>query len=262
MTIVDDAMGEVLTQYRESPKLLALIRHDLDAMYDVFQRAQALPRKFDILDAEGEQLTLIGKRVGFPREHCICVPVPVLGFDCAPGSQNVNIVGFCAGGSWYACNDAGEGTISIEDDDLYRRHIIARLYQMRQLWGIDSLSAAVKAIWGETATVTNMGGARVCVSPGRLLTEMEGLLIQVSFRALPIPPGIKTYISQATGQVIGFGGGWGGLCDGAEWLCPIEFDPFGCDFTWQNPETTLPELFITSDGLIFNAADGPFYLDS
>lgn len=225
---VEARLNRVLTQYRESPNLLAMIRHDIGQMAEAMAAGCEIPSKFDILDAVGDQLTILGRQLGWPREHCICVPVPVFGFGCGLPSTNKPIVGLCEGGVWDGCNTEGNGTIRLDDDEVYRGYLLARRYQARQLWDIDSLQAAAAHLWGENATVSSLGGARVSVQPGRSLSGLELIQVPLAFRVLPLAPGIKPFISYATGKVFGFGAGWGGLCEGASWLCPEEVSPYTC----------------------------------
>lgn len=261
-TMVEDRIDRILTQYRESPKLLSIIRHDIAAILDLFVMAEGLPGKtipvvlddaalevdgnpvvaqdpdcqkipgiperFDIFTAIGDQLTILGKYLGFPRCHCICQNVPYFGFACEE-TRNVDIVGFCEEGGWYGCGEGGTADICFNDDEIYRRYLLARRYQARALWDIDSLQAAVVHIWGRTASAVSIGGANVAIIPGRELSALELIQLPVAFRVLPIAPGITPYISYEVGLVFGFGAGWGGMCDGSNWYCPVEFDPYECD---------------------------------
>lgn len=288
--LVEERIDRILTQYRESPNLLGIIRHDLGQIADIIieangsrgfvsellsagdnvlsdgqqviisdpdcQPAPGMPEKFDILTAVGDQLTIIGKWLGFPRCHCICQNVPVFGFECSEsvdyvlsngnellsdGDQvivtntygvplkNLDIVGLCEGGVWFGCGDGGTDDICLDDDETYRGYLLARRYQARQLWDIDSLQAAVEHIWGDTATAISMGGGRVAIIPGRPLSNLELVQLPVAFRVLPIAPGITPYISYNSGVVFGFGDGWGGLCESAQWFCPQEFDAYSCN---------------------------------
>lgn len=226
--LIEERIDRILTQYRESPNLIGILRHDLGQIADAALAACEIPSRFDILDATGDQLTIIGKQLGWPREHCICVPVPVFGIPCAVPSVNRVIVGLCEGGVLAGCSDGGDGTLRLDDDEVYRGYLLARRFQARQLWDIDSLQFAAQHIWGETATVINLGQCRVCVQPGRTLTDREQLELPVAFRVLPLAPGITPYVSYETGKVFGIGEGWGGLCDGSSIFCPVEIDPYGC----------------------------------
>lgn len=261
--LVEERIDRILTQYRESPNLLGIIRHDLGQIADIIIAANGsrglvadvlsddsnvlfdtqqivapdpdcpsspgIPEKFNIYTAVGDQLTIIGKWLGFPRCHCICQGVPLFGFSCGVTSGTVDIVGLCEGGVWFGCGDGGTADICLDDDETYRVYLLARRYQARQLWDIDSLQAAANHLWGATATVVSMGGARVAIMPGRPLTSLEMIQLPVAFRVLPIAPGITPYISYNSGVIFGFGSGWGGFCDSSQWFCPQEFDAYDCN---------------------------------
>lgn len=253
--LIEARVDKILTQYRESPNLIGLIRHDLGQIADVLIEACSFPDEFDIMSAGGDQLTLIGKRLGWPRCHCVCGVVPIAGFNCGPqpvtldgeivtldgdivtfnpdpaGGTTTNrpLLGFCSGAVWADCQETGTSDLCFDNDKTYRGYLLARRYQIRRLWDIDSLQASVEHIWGATATVVSMGGGRVAVQPGRDLTVQERRELPVAFRVLPIAPGIQPFISYETGPIAGFGEGWGGFCDGATWLCPEPIDPYNCN---------------------------------
>lgn len=227
--LVDAEISKVLTQYRESPNLLGVISAYLEQVADIMRVIHTIPLYFDLDTAVGEQLTLLGKRLGFPRCHCICTIAPVFGFECDGGYGGpYDIAGFCEEGTWIDCRDTGTSTICIDDDEVYRQMLKARRYQVLGLYDADSLQAAAEHIWGETAQVVSLGLGRVVVSPGRPLTTFEVLSRAVAFRALPIAPGIKSYTSAAVGPIFGFGTGWFGFCEGAVWLCPTDPYPYAC----------------------------------
>ena len=199
--LVEERIDRILTQYRESPNLLGIIRHDLGQIADIIIEANGsrgfvsellsagdnalsdeqqivapdpdclpipgIPEKFNIYTAIGDQLTIIGKWLGWPRCHYICQDVAVFGFGCGSTSGSVDIVGLCEGGVWFGCGDGGTADICLDDDETYRGYLLARRYQARQLWDIDSLQAAAEHIWGDTATVISMGGGRAAIIPGR-----------------------------------------------------------------------------------------------
>lgn len=226
--LVEERIDRILTQYRESPNLLGIIRHDLEEIAEIIVEACSLPDEFDILYAIGDQLTLVGKRMGWPRCHCVCTVQPVFGFACGVASPNRPIVGFCEGGSWVGCQDAGTSDLCFDDDEVYRGYLLARRYQALQMWDIESLQAAAQYIWGPTATVVSLGRARVAIAPGRSLTSTEELELPVAFRVLPLAPGITPMVSFNVGPIFGFGTGWAGLCEGGQWFCPQVIDPYNC----------------------------------
>ncbi|QIG74975.1 DUF2612 domain-containing structural protein [Rhizobium phage RHph_I72] len=259
--LVESEVDRVLTQYRESPKLLHMIRTYLRQIASIHTAICDMPSFFDLYQAVGDQLTLIGRRMGFPRCHCICDVQPVFGFPCDNGQTfGRTIVGFCQDGSWSDCDTAGISEICINDDEMYRKFLISRSYQMQQLYSLEDLTSALQALYGEQAMVLDSGHGRVVLAPYRELTDDETALLQVVPRVLPIAPGITTRWHFGTFKVFGFGTGWGSFCEdwavdgalidlnngfvlgdedddyivtgpltrGADWMCEIDLKPYSC----------------------------------
>ncbi|RIY00224.1 DUF2612 domain-containing protein [Aureimonas flava] len=220
MTCVDDfesvnpRLDRILTQYRESPKLIHLIRTQLRQVEMVAQAICDLPSFFDIDTAVGDQLTLLGKRLGFPREHCVCVTQPVFGFSCGD-DDGLQILGFCEGASWLDCGVLGVSYVTITDDELYRKFLRSRIYQTQAYFDTDSLKTVVRMFWGDQAMILDRNRGRVVVAPGRDLTAAEKAVLQLYPRVLPVPLGIgiRFHLYSVT-AVFGFGTGWRGFCQG------------------------------------------------
>ncbi len=227
--LVEIEIDRVLTQYRESPHLLGLMRNLLGEIDDAIQSICAMPEAFDIENATGDQLTLIGKRLGFPRCHCVCAIPPVFGFCAATYVGPYVIAGFCDDGStWADCDDVGNQIVCIDDDEMYRGFLYARRYQMMNFYDAASLLEAVQFVWGEDAFFRSLSPGQVVIGPGRALTATEVQFIPLVFRVMPIAPGIKALISREVGPIFGFGTGFFGFCENANWLCPAEPYTYTC----------------------------------
>lgn len=227
--LVEIEIDRVATQYREANRLIGYMRAVLGEVENAARAVCAIPDHFDILSAVGEQLTFIGKRMGFPRCHCICVPTPVLGFACEGVDQPIEIAGACEDATWLSCHDGGAGDLCIYDDDAYRAHLLARRYQMLGLFDWPSLRAAIQSAWGDAAWIVDAKPGKVVISPGRALSTAERRRLPVTLRILPFAPGIEALVWLGSRNVVGFGAGWGGSCSGAEMLCPITIDPYACN---------------------------------
>lgn len=233
--LVEEEVDRVRTQYRESPKLLGLIRAVLGQVEEAYLATCAIPSFFDLNTAVGDQLTLLGKRLGFPRCHCVCTTPPVIGFGCEGAYDGpYTLVGFCdPSGSWIDCRETGTAEVCIDDDDAYRGILMARRYQALGMYSHGSLLAAAQSIWGDSASVSTLTGGQVLVAPGRELTAYEDMILPIAFRALPVAPGVKLMTSPAYGPIAGFGTGWAGFnCEtgepDSEWLCPTEPHIYDC----------------------------------
>lgn len=257
--LIEERMDRVLTQYRESPNLLFMLRTYLGQVTKVFSAICDMPSFFDINTAVGDQLTLIGKRMGFPRCHCACDVQPVFGFACV-GELDRPVTGFCESSTWADCDSGGIVDICINDDDLYRKFLISRSYQMQQRFSSNDLTLALQAFFGPTARILDSGRNEVVLAPLRELTEAEMGVLTLIPRALPIAPGVVTRWHFGSFPIFGFGDGWGGFCeewkpdglplitesgkkitteDGtpiitgpltrdSDWLCRLDLKPYSC----------------------------------
>jgi hypothetical protein len=228
--LVDDEIGNLATQYREAEKFIALIRAHLKPTDAAGVSVCSIPDFFDIDTAVGDQLTILGKWLGWPRRHCVCVTLPVLGFPypegtappLAPPIQSF----FCGSATWIECGATGQGEVELSDDALYRRFLKARRYQMLGLYDIASLRAAAAEMWGATVAIHSAPGQAI-IAFGRALTATETAILPLSLRVMPIAPGIRPMVHFGTMPIIGFGTGWASICTGS-FLCAVFVDPYGC----------------------------------
>lgn len=233
--LVEAGINRVLTQYRESPKLLHLIRTYMRKVAEVHATICDLPSQFDLSTAVGDQLTLIGKRMGFPRCHCVCDVQPVYGFASEGVPTDRPIIGPCEVGSWDGCGEDGISEICIDDDEMYRKLLVSRSYQMQSRYSLADLTDALQTIYGSQASVLDSGNGRVVLAPFRTLTDAETAILQIIPRVLPIAPGIVSRWHFGTFVVAGFGEGWGGPCE-----------PLGLD--GLPLATEAGEILVTEDG--------------
>jgi hypothetical protein len=234
--LVDDAINRLATQYRESPRLIHLIRTYVAQVEEAAILACGLPSFFDIETAVGDQLTIIGKRMGWPRCHCVCDTQPVFGFECAGFPSTVPIASLCDENATFAdCGISGFAEICLADDEMYRATLLARRYQMQALYDLGSLTAAVRHLYGDQAIIHGSGNGRIVIAPGRPLTNAELAVIQIVPRVLPVAPGIKIRFHFGPLRVFGFGEGFGGLCE--------PFAPDGLSLATENGL-----VLVTEDG--------------
>lgn len=226
--IIETEIARFTTQYREATRLLGYARACLTQVAHAAAVICDIPRHFDLDTAVGEQLTFIGERMGFPRCHCVCAQRRVFGWsDCPPDPRYV-IGGFCDDVTFIDCANAGGDEVCLVDDEVYRRFLKARCYDILGLFDIESLTQAARLIWGDAAWVVDSGLGSVTVATGRVLSLEEERQLQIAARVLPIPLGINLKLHRGGSNIFGFGVGWGGFCDGSVWLCPETVDPYAC----------------------------------
>jgi hypothetical protein len=224
-TLVTRELGRVTTPYREAERFLAYVAAVLSQAETAARAVSAIPTFFDIDSAVGEQLTFLGKRLGFPRCHCVCDATPVYGIACDTPTPGPPIAGMCDDATFRGCG--GTSDYCFGDDDVYRAHLVARRYQFLGLYDLESLGAALRAVWGPSAWVPDARGGRVVIAPGRALTAAELTRFSVTLRALPIAPTMEIAVHYGPDPIAGIGTGWGGMCDSVI-LCPTVVDPYSC----------------------------------
>ncbi|MEM7651875.1 MAG: DUF2612 domain-containing protein [Pseudomonadota bacterium] len=257
---VEERMGRIISQYAGAEKLQGLIRAYLEAIDDPFQVILDIQAAFDLDSATGDQLTLIGRRMGFPRTQEVCEVPSVFGFEYpteAAAEGNYPIGGFGSGAGWLADAEFTVAEITVRDSE-YRKLLKCRRYQMNEFFDIDSLRAAIQDLWGDTAKVYFARRKEVVVGPGRELTDYESGLLEIYARAIPVALGMDLRFSLQTEKIFGFGTGWSGFigdtgvpiqggfnkaleadtgtamqAEGfartAPWLQRIQPNPFGCN---------------------------------
>lgn len=214
--IRDDSISKILTQYRESPKLLSVIDHWLQILEEVMIQINSIPDYFDLDTAVGEQLTFIGKRMGFVRTHCVCTTRFVYGIEtpyCEP-KPFIEIAGLCdSSATFIDCDENGSGIVTIYDDELYRNCLKVCAYRIGNQYSWDDLTNAIQILFGVNAIIAASGNGRVVIWPGRAITNEEFVLLQVYARILPVAMGIKIFFHLGVNRIAGIGTGWGGFCE-------------------------------------------------
>lgn len=213
----EERINRVLTQYRESPNLLGLIRAVLSELADVAERGDAIQSAFNIDTSMGDQLTMIGKWLGWPRTHCKGSRAKVFGFACEDDDCSVGypVLGFCEGAR-FACDGAQFEEYTFEDDELYRRYLKARAVAINSAQTNDytreSLVAAATAMFGEECVIVKEGRAEIILCLTRFFTPDELQILHLAEHVLPIAPGVKLTWAHCDGAIFGFGAGWGEMC--------------------------------------------------
>nr|WP_255701314.1 DUF2612 domain-containing protein [Afifella sp. H1R] len=206
-----------MTQYRESPKLLGLIRTQLGEIAEVAAAAKVLPSFFDIETAYGDTLTIIGKWLGWPRTHCEGQLVPVFGYSRGGRQEGcgsaVPTLGYCEG-AYYACPEGSKyRPYTFGDDDVYRRYLKARRIKLRRDFRREAFIEATQELFGDDALIIRESPGVVMASPGRSFSPEELSVLHLAEHVLPVAPGIRLEWAESGPAPFGYGEGWGGYCD-------------------------------------------------
>ncbi|WP_081630996.1 DUF2612 domain-containing protein [Aureimonas ureilytica] len=214
-TLIQSKIDRRLTQYRESPRLEGVMRAYLKEAAEAQNLACRMIEFFDLDKAVGDQLTILGGLIGWPRCHCAGQLRPIFGFECIDecGPPTVPVAGFCE--AEWDCGGPEYVEFCFTDDELYRGFLKARVIANRGDYSRHGLTLAARAVFGPDAVIYIEGQGRVSVATGRLLTSIEISIAHLYRQALPIAPGVRLDIWHGNGPAFGFGDGWGGFCNGA-----------------------------------------------
>ena len=228
--LIEERINRILTQYRESPNLIALIRNGLQEIADAAEYLEAIQTAFDIETSIGDQLTVIGKWLGWPRVHCEGRRPTVFGFECSSDGEEtsacstaVPVAGFCEGARW-ACPGYGFEDYEFVDDELYRRYLKARNIKLAGDYSRERLIEAAGLIFDHEVVFVRERPGVVTLCLTRAFTSEELAILALADHVLPIALGVRLEWAQTDGAIFGFGEGWGGLCSSS--FYSIVRDPF------------------------------------
>lgn len=220
--VLDPILDELLTQYREAFNLQTVIRNILERLDDIRLVAEELPTFFDVLDARGDQLTILGKWLGWPRHHRKGALAPIFGYaptpsgscddDCYDGPP---VAGWCTG-SWGGCANTEYVPYVFADDEVYRGFLLSRIAQLFGDFRRRTLTACVQIVYGPAAFILREGAGSITISIGRPFAGEERATRHLVRQVLPVAPGVEVNIvsQPANTRVFGYGRGWGEWCNG------------------------------------------------
>lgn len=160
---------------------------------------------FDCDTATDAILTMIGQRVGWPRQHCNVRPTEYFGFECDPppptgtGCDEPSVVGLCEPEAFFFCRLNGSFNYEFTDDELYRGFVKAAIIKSRarrfkELSTVKLITEQIKALWGDDAWVVSADNNAIAVSAGRDLTSEEIEILSLFRRILCAGLGIELQV--------------------------------------------------------------------
>lgn len=201
-------MHRVLTQYRESPRLLGLLNSFVDELREARDVITDLPLSFIPENAVGEQLTFLGERMGLLREHTIPDSRLFFGFEGTADETS----GFDEGVVWRYDAVDKTNTVRINDDEIFRRMLRCRAQQVNDSFSVESLNQSLRLLFDSDSAVCALFGAgKLVLAPRRDLTDTETSLLPVFRRILPVQLGVRVFWHLGSEEIFGFGEGWGGF---------------------------------------------------
>lgn len=218
---VQQQLDKILTQYRESDNLLAVLAQLLSQVDKGALVSDNISPFFDLEWATADQLTIIGGWVGWPRYHKYGSKNAVFGFakycdECYDGPP---LAGFC-NGVWDGCEGTEFGPYTFSDDDLYRRFLKSRIIQLYGDYRRETLIEAATLLFDREGDggvmIVRENPGEITITIGRAFEGEEQAIIHLYRQVLPIAPGVKLNVKPLPvgASIFGFGLGWGSFCEG------------------------------------------------
>jgi len=201
----------------DKPKFIALLTAILSPLIDGQNAALDVVNKYDLDQAIGKQLDVIGEWVGQSRTLSDNIEFKFFGFDDTPNSLNFGEEGSPSiGGRFREEYEPFINTTTLQDPE-YLFAIKAKIARNLTDGTIDSLIQALDFLLGNgVSTVQDIGGMAVYYSVARELTFNEKALIRAGI--LPKPAGVRIVAGVAFNPsgYFGFDGMTGALGFGEE----------------------------------------------
>lgn len=189
----------IIYQYAKKPKAVATIDAILGETDLIIANLTDLINQWDIDQARGFSLDIIGRRVGVSRTLPAFVSKGYLGYVGAVGGQP------WGEGIWYRQGEATGGSLTLGDED-YRFLIRAKIYKNFQNGSLDYVLNAMQLLLSEDANVQdNYDMTATIYLPLDSLNPLQTYMIQV-MDILPRPMGVMYTYVNASGQEFGFDG--------------------------------------------------------
>jgi hypothetical protein len=179
----------ITSQHANQPKFMAWVGVLTGALGDISDVIASIPAAYDIDNAVGAQLDVIGEWVGRPRVVEDILDVAFFGFqddDAAlPFGELVNV---SIGGRFYELNDSFSSSSTLQDPE-YKTILKAKIVRNQWNGTIDGLEQALQYIFGVPCAVVDPGTLTLTIYIGRPITAIEKTLL-TTFDLLPRAAGV------------------------------------------------------------------------
>lgn len=180
----------ISSQHRQQPKFTATVETLTEAVAHIKTVVQKIPYAFDLDEAVGAQLDIVGLWVGQSRYIKDTIPAEFFGFFDTPAALGFGEEGMLwIGGRWY---EEGESTLETSklNDHFYRMLIRAKIVKNHYRGGFAGIIAGAKQIFGDVhVTVQDKGHMAMRVNIGRTLSRLEQAIVK-KLDIIPRPAGV------------------------------------------------------------------------
>lgn len=176
-------------EHVDKPKYMQLVALVTGAVDQIRETIADMPALFDVDNAVGPQLDVVGLWVGQPRLVDQVLVQGYFGFaDNAAAKPFGELTDPSAGGRFYEQGDVFANTTTLADSE-YRTVIKARIARNQWDGTLPGLEAALTYVFGAGCYVTDPGTLSLTITIGRVITPTEQALLS-TFDLLPHAAGV------------------------------------------------------------------------
>lgn len=169
------ANSRLLEQFKNSTNLRALIELMIAQFTEVQVAIFDLMVAFDLEDAEGAQLDIIGRHVGLPRPSIDSGLFDYFGYQGAPGAKGYGSISAPeVGGVYLSKFGATSGLVAMTDTE-YRAHIRAKIVRNRGNGTAEDMLEIIRLVIPSPGMtdISRTGELEITVIFGRALSTIE-----------------------------------------------------------------------------------------
>jgi hypothetical protein len=185
----DTYTGLIISEHVNKPKFAQVVALLGGALDDIVQVAKSIPAAYDIDNAIGAQLDVIGEWVGRPRVVEDILSIEFFGFqDDGAALQFGELINPSIGGRFYERfeNFASSSTLA---DPEYRTILKAKIVRNQWDGTTSGLESALEYVFGVPCAIVDTGSLSLTIYVGRPITAIEKTLLS-TFDLLPRPAGV------------------------------------------------------------------------
>lgn len=179
----------ITSEHINKPKFNALVTLIGQAFSDIVDVAQSIPAAYDIDNAIGAQLDVIGEWVGRPRVVEDILDVAFFGFqDDGAALPFGELINPSIGGRFYEQFEGFASSSTLADPE-YRTILKAKIVRNQWDGTTGGLEAALTYVFGVPCAIVDNGTLSLQIFIGRPITAIEKTLLS-TFDLLPRPAGV------------------------------------------------------------------------
>lgn len=204
----ETALGRLATQYRNSVNMRGMVSTVVDESTELQAALFEVLENWNLDDATGYMLDVIGIIVGLPRPLIDNGLFGFFGWDGDPGTEAWGeITDPSAGGRWLSVFGVTSGFAPMEDPD-YRTHIRAQIIRNQTNSSSEAALEILNAVFPDAGPIVIVNGplAEADITFGRDLSSTEIAWLQHAEDSngstlVPAPPGVAITYNDQSGPV-------------------------------------------------------------